>query len=110
MTYYKISINNNALRLIELGQKKIEGRIKRGIFKNIHIGDKIHFYNKKTEILTKVIDIVEYNNILNYLSSENLSHIRPNKSKNEILDIYKTFYPNILEESNRILAIKISID
>jgi ASC-1-like (ASCH) protein len=107
--FHKISINNNALNRIFSGEKKIEGRIKKGIFNNINSGDIIQFYNRDVKCLTKIINILEYKNILEYLSSENLNDINPNKTKKDILEIYKVFYPNILQESKSFLAIRFKL-
>lgn len=106
---YRISINACALNRILAGKKTIEGRIKRGIFKTINIGDLIYFYNRNIECQAKIINIIEYKNILEYLSCENLEKINPNKSKEDILDIYKKCYPNILDKSKDFLAIRFKL-
>ena len=82
--FYRISINYNALDRIINGHKTIEGRIKKGIFINMIQGDTIEFHNKKLKCLAKIINIIEYKNILEYLSGENLDNINPNKSKEDI--------------------------
>ena len=109
MNLYRISINRCALNRIITGKKTIEGRIKRGIFKTMNIGDLIYFYNRDIECQAKIINIVKYENILQYLSCENLDKINPNKSKEDILDIYKKYYPNILDNSKDFLAIRFKL-
>ena len=107
--FYRISINHKALYRIIRGNKTIEGRIKRGIFINMKQGDTIEFHNRNLNCLAKIINIIEYKNILEYLSSENLNNINPNKSKEDILNIYKDYYPNILDIPTKFLAIKFKL-
>jgi len=107
--FHRISVNDKAFGRIQCGNKKIEGRVKRGIFNNIYNGDIIEFYNRDNTCLTKIINIIEYVNILEYLSSENLNDINPNKSKNDILNIYKIYYPNIIQESRSFMAIRFKL-
>lgn len=109
MITHNISINKNALMRILSNTKSIEGRIKRGLFSRIKKGDRIKFYHDKNQCLTKITNIVEYKNILEYLSNENLDKINSCKNKSEILDIYKKFYPNILKEDRNFLAIRFEI-
>lgn len=106
---YRVSINGCALNRIIAGKKTIEGRIKRGIFKQINVGDIIQFYNSDNKCQAKIINIIEYKNILEYLSCENLDKINPNKSREEIMKVYKKCYPNILNNSKFFLAIRFKL-
>ena len=109
MSHYRISINHRALEDISKGHKTIEGRIKKGIFNHISKNDLINFYNRDRNLKVKVVNIIEYSNIQQYLHEEDLSKIVPNKSYREILEIYNNFYPPLKRSGYKFLAIKISL-
>ena len=107
MTLYQVSINHRALEEISKGIKTIEGRIKKGIFALINENDFIDFYNQHKSLRVKILNIIEYNTIQQYLQEEDLNKIIPNKSYSDITQIYNTYYPPIKREGYKFLAIKI---
>ena len=89
------------------GEKKIEGRLYKGIFKNIKINDIVLFSHKKRTIRVKILELKIYSNFEVFLSSEILSLILPGvHSVNEGSKIYKEYYPN---NNHDVIAIKFVI-
>jgi|TARA_B110000259_G_scaffold179839_1_gene219810 ASC-1-like (ASCH) protein len=111
MSIHAISINKNALNNIKFNKKKIEGRLKRGYFINmeIKINDKIIFYNYDDKYIISVKDIIEYNNLYEYLKNEKISHILPhldNININDAINHYRKLYSEENLKNYKFLAIK----
>lgn len=89
------------------GEKKIEGRLYKGIFKNIKINDIVLFSHKKRTIKVKILELKIHSDFEVFLSSEKLSSILPGVNNiNEGLRIYKDYYHN---NNNEVIAIKFII-
>ena len=73
----KISINKRAFVNILNNKKKIEGRLSKGIFSKISIGDIFTFYNNNESCDVEIIKINYYNNFYDMLSNENLRNLLP---------------------------------
>ena len=66
--------------LISLGLKTVEGRINKGKFQQMQIGDIIEWNNEdflERKILTKVIGKIEYKSFTEYLETEGLDKCLP---------------------------------
>jgi ASC-1-like (ASCH) protein len=72
-----ISINKRALDNIIFGKKTIEGRLVKGIFDNIKIGDECTFYNRNISCNVKITKINYYNSFYELLEGEKLDKILP---------------------------------
>ena len=106
---YKISINKRALKNIINSTKKIEGRLFKGIFSNINIGDIFTFYNDEESCNVKIIKINCYNNFYDMLSNENLRNLLPYCSNiNEGLDLYNKIYKKNMNKY-QVLAIHFNL-
>jgi ASC-1-like (ASCH) protein len=60
-----------------MGTKKIEGRLLKGIFTQLCIGDTLMFINKNESYNTKIIKINCYKNFRDMLSNENIKNVVP---------------------------------
>ncbi len=58
-------------------RKTIEGRLYRGVFKNLKRGDDIKFCNGNETIKAKVININKYDSFKNMLTNEEINKILP---------------------------------
>jgi len=94
-------------------QKTIEGRLNKGIFSELNVGDEIIINKKKNDMTidyveAKIIRITKYKSFEEYLSQEGLRRTLP--GINTIEDgenIYYKFYTKQDEEKYGILAIRI---
>ena len=112
MRIHRIPVNEKALKHIINGNKTIEGRLKRGYFSTntISSGDYIIFINQniKTKVIIK--SVIEYNNIYEFLHTENLNDILPDiKCKTLAYNHYNNFYSDKILNEYQFLAIKIEI-
>ena len=62
-------------------RKTIEGRLYKGVFKNLKNGDDINFCNGDEMIKAKVININKYNSFENMLMNEKINNILPDVQK-----------------------------
>jgi ASC-1-like (ASCH) protein len=106
---YKININKRAFSNIVNNNKKIEGRLLKGIFSKVHIGDIFTFYHDNQTCNVKVIKINCYNNFYDMLSNENLKNLLPYcNNVNEGLDLYNKIYKNNINK-HKVLAIHFNL-
>ncbi len=90
-----IYINAVAFNNIKNKVKTIEGRIKRGLFNNIFVGDVVLFICNKTKLklYAKITKINTYNSVYDFLTNENIYKIIPFcNDYNNALNIYKKHY------------------
>lgn len=60
------------------GKKKVEGRLYRGIFSKLKIGDVIQWFNKYESFKLKIKNLVKYNTFEEMLNSQGLNIVLPN--------------------------------
>ena len=92
---------------IKNGNKKVEGRLNKGKFKDLKINDIIIWNN---EFKTKIIRLTHYNNFYFYLINEGLRNTLPSKNIRSIesgLQVYHKFYTHDMEKEFGVLAIEI---
>ena len=92
MTTYFVNMREVPLHLIKNGEKRIELRVNKGIFRAIKKGDKMWF-SHHTDLLNniekEVIKVEKYNSFRECLESNKLNDINPlSSSIEESLDIY----------------------
>jgi len=106
---YRISINKRAIKNIINNNKKIEGRLLKGIFSKVNIGDIFTFYNDDDSCDVKIVKINCYNNFYEMLYNENLKNLLPYCSNiNEALNLYKKIYKKNMNKY-KVLAIHFNI-
>ena len=66
MTSHYITIRKNAFDNIKNGNKTVEGRLFKGIFKNMKVGDEIIFVNNHDSIKKTISKINIYNSFLQH--------------------------------------------
>lgn len=100
--------------LIKLGIKTKEGRLNKGTFQNIKIGDIITFENDdfkyKRTIIVEITNITIYTTFREYLKKEQLSECLPSVDTiEEGIKVYNIFYSKEEEERYGILCLKFKI-
>lgn len=105
MTIYKINIQEPYFSFIACGQKIIEGRLNKGIFKKLKAGDMLNI-NGIADF--KIIRITKFKNFLEMLNGEGVKNVIPDKiSALEAVNVYYKFYTKEDEKKFGVLAIKI---
>ena len=96
--------------LIKNKQKKIEGRLNKGVFSTLEKGEIIKFVNNDKSFNVKIKKIVKYKTFEEYLSQEGLKRTLPNiKTIKEGCDIYYKYYTKEQEKEFKILAIHVKV-
>ena len=104
-----ISVNKTALREIILNNKLYEIRLKRGIFKNIHIGQNITLFNESIKTNKKIEDILEFCNLEDLFNSIDYRFCTPLlDTKIDAINHINKFYKSNLLEKYNVIAIKLS--
>lgn len=114
MTIYKKSISEPWFSLICVGKKNIEGRLNKGDFKKMEVGDVIFFYNNDFDIYREVeciiTKITKYDNFRKYLINSNIKKCLPTiENINDGINIYYKYYTREDEIKYGCVAIKIKI-
>jgi ASC-1-like (ASCH) protein len=112
MTTYIQHLSEPWFSLIKLNIKKVEGRLNKGTFAKMKIGDYIIFENSdfdlKRTVKVKIKNIIEYESFKQYLEKEKLERCLPGISNiNDGIKIYRKYYSKSQEIEFKILAIKI---
>ena len=97
--------------LVKIGMKISEGRVKKGIWKDIKRGDKIIFtnnaYGLKRLFKVTVLDVTYYNCFHNYLEKESLPQCLPGiDSINEGVSVYRQYYTVEQEDKHGVVGIR----
>ena len=98
-----IYVNAVAFNNIKNREKTIEGRIKRGLFNNIFVGEIVNFICNKTnsKCPAKITKINTYDSVFEFLKNENILKIIPYcNDYNNALNIYKKHYGEKLENKS----------
>ena len=108
-TYYNHCVESY-FTFVKNGKKTIEGRIKKGWYKHINLGDHIIIYNKEEtdniEVLVK--DVRTYFSFKEMLETEPLAKILPDaESVDHGIKIYKQFYDSKQEKQFEVIALEI---
>ncbi len=98
MTTHTTNIDKQWFLSIMSGDKKVEGRLNKGKFSKIEIGDFITFecndeQETQSKITKEVKDIKNYKTFQNYLQNETLNRCLPGiDNMDDGLKIYYTYY------------------
>lgn len=104
-----IWIKNDPLNKIISGEKTIEGRLNKGIFKTINIGESVVLSSKDNSCLVKIINIRHFNNFYELLKC-NLKNTLPEmNSVDEGSSKYLSYYSNEKQQKYGVLGIHISV-
>ena len=100
--------------LTKLGIKKCEGRLNKGDFANIEIGDNIIFVNEefdfKREITVEITCKTIYPIFHDYLEKEGPQHCLPGiNSINHGVSIYRRYYSIEEEQKNKVVGLRFNL-
>ena len=109
MPIYEKNLSEPWFSLIKLKIKKVEGRLNKGDFANINIGDFILFTNNEfgfeRKFKIKIINISYYDNFQKYLEKETLKRCLPGiNTIKDGLNIYYKYYSKSDELKYKIKA------
>lgn len=108
-----VYINALAFNNIKNKKKTIEGRIKRGLFDHLFVGEIFDFICNKTKskCSAKITKINTYNSVSEFLKNENICQIIPHCNKfNDALNVYKKHYGEKLENKlYKFIAIYVNV-
>lgn len=110
---YKKSVSEPWYSLIKSGKKSVEGRLKKGDFADMKIGDIVTWTNDNNKSFdTKIIIINQYDTFEDYLTKEGLENTLPIdevKSIKDGVNIYRKYYTIEHEQEYGILAIHLEV-
>lgn len=107
---YDINVQDPWFSFICKGIKTVEGRLDKGIFNKLQVGDHITFTNNTKTCKAKIIRITKYDSFKSYLETEGLDKTLPFvKTIDEGVDVYRQFYDRVKEKEFGILAIEIEL-
>ncbi len=99
--------------LISLGLKTVEGRLNKGRFQEMKVGDIIEWYNDdflKRTVKTKIVEKREYKTFEEYLNKEGLDKCLPGMPSLEYgLSVYFKYFSKENEEKYGVVAIRIEV-
>ena len=108
-----IYVNSTAFNHIKNKEKKIKGRIKKGLFNNIFIGENINFICNKTntKCKAKITKINIYNSVYDFLKNENIHKVIPYcKNYNYALNVKNKHYGEKLKKKTfKFISIHVNI-
>lgn len=100
---------------VQNGIKTVEGRLDRGDFAKLQLGDEILFYNDDNdsisnisfyqEILCHVLKIIKYRSFKELLEQEGVRNVIPGRNLDEAIRIYRMIYNEEDEMEYGVLAI-----
>lgn len=106
MTEFKCNVSEPWFSFICSGTKKIEGRLRKGIFNEIKENDVITFTNNEKSIKTKVTKINYFESFQEYLEKENLEICLPGiQNIEEGVNIYHKYYSEKKEKQYKVFSI-----
>lgn len=108
MTKIKINIQEPYKTFILKGIKIVEGRLNKGKFARIKVGDILEIGSE--EIKFNVIKRNIYSNFREMLKKEGIKNVIPDKNDiNDAVNVYYKFYTKEQEKEFQVVAIKIQM-
>ena len=112
-TVYKKHLSEPWFSLISLGNKTVEGRLNKGEFAKMKVGDVIEWHNDDflpRSVLTEITEIVKYPSFESYLETEGLDKCLPGMPSLEHgLSVYYKYFSKDDESTYGINAIKLKV-
>ena len=110
---YIKTVNEPFFVLIQLGLKSIEGRLNRGEFKQMQVGDVVRWTNDdygKRSVNTQITKKVEYSTFAEYLETEGLDKCLPSFTTIESgVAVYRKWYSEEDERKYGVVAIHLEL-
>lgn len=94
------------------GQKTIEGRVRKGWYRNVKPGDEIEVYNEEEmdKVLVLVKRVAQYQSIREMLAKEPIKKLLPDVDTVEQgVNVYRKFYTLEQEQQFGMVAIEVEI-
>jgi len=108
MQIVTLNVQEPYLSLILNGQKTVEGRLNKGKFKDLKVGDKLLIGSYKKLFTVKRINC--YSGFRNMIASEGVKNVVPDKSTIEDAEaVYYKFYTKEQEKEFGVLALQIEM-
>jgi len=92
--------------------KTIEGRIKKGLYRELKVGDEIQIFNieELESVRALVKDIRNYDSFEELLNNEEIKKVLPNvDSVDEGVVVYREFYTEDQEKEFGVIAIEVEL-
>jgi len=103
-----INVQEPYLSFILNGQKTVEGRLNKGKFKDLKVGDKLSIGPDEKLFTVKQINC--YDSFKNMIIKEGISNVVPDKNTIEDAEaVYYKFYTKEREKEFGVLAVKIEM-
>lgn len=110
---YTKSVSEPWFSLISLGIKSVEGRLDKGDFQNMAIGDLVKWINddfQPRSVLTKIVRKTKYSSFNEYLKAEGLDKCLPTfKSLDDGVKVYHKYYSYQDEQQYGVIAICLEV-
>ncbi len=110
---YVKNVSEPWFSLISLGHKSVEGRLNKGDFEKMKIGEIIKWTNndfQSREILTKIVGKNVYTNFKEYLETEGIENCLPTfKNIYDGVNVYYKYYKQSDEKEFGVVAIKLKV-
>lgn len=107
---YQISVRDPWFTYISDGSKQVEGRLDKGLFSKLKIGDNVSWVNGNSLVKTRITNITKYPSFHDMISTEGLNRVLPNiKSIDNGINIYRQFYTESDEKRLGVLAITLQL-
>jgi ASC-1-like (ASCH) protein len=107
---YNITVKEPWFSLIKNEKKTVEGRLNRGLFKRINVGDVIVWVNKNIKCTTIITYLNNYSSFRELLEKEGLGKVLPTiKSVDAGVNLYHQYFSEKDEEENGVVAIGLKI-
>jgi ASC-1-like (ASCH) protein len=104
----EVNVNKIWFDFIKSGLKTVEGRLNKGKFSNMKVGDIIKFVSGNDSVQVKIINITHYKSFESYLIMEGLKRTLPGiKNIKDGLNVYYSYFTKEQEDEFNILAIDI---
>ncbi len=108
--HLNVNVQEPWFTLIALGLKKVEGRLNKGKFAQMEIGDEIEFVSGDRSVIATITDIVEYPSFYRYLKSEGLKVCLPSvKTLRDGVNVYYKYFTKEQEKDHGVLAVRIKV-
>ena len=109
-----VNVSEPWFTLIKLGIKHVEGRLLRGDFTQLKIGDFLTFENSELpfyrQFNVEIVDVNIYDSFKLYLQSESLDRCLPGVDNVEDgISVYYKYYTKEDEEIYRVVAITVEV-
>lgn len=107
---YEIGVKGIWYEYIKNKKKLIEGRLNKGKFKVMNVGNYLLINNNESKTVAKITSKREYESFSDMLKSEGLDVVLPGiKSINDGVDIYREFYTEGAEKKYGVVAFGIKV-